>query len=164
MAEIPVERDRQGAFPWWIWLLAAALLGGVISLVVWNRNRPAPMDTSAHPAVPAVVEPALVGRHVEYANVRVTRVLSDRVFTVTSGAGELFARLDDALDDGPAEQRVVVREGQLLDVRGDFRRVPDADTVDEQSRPVRLPPGAAEAMRGQRAYLHVTVIRGSAVH
>ncbi len=102
MAEIPVERDRRGAFPWWIWLLAAALLGGTVALIAWNRNR-------------------------------------------------------------PAEQRVVVREGQLLDVRGDFRRVPDADTVDEQNRPVRLPAGAAEAMRDQRAYLHVTVIRGSAV-
>ncbi|MFO0604361.1 MAG: hypothetical protein U0324_14355 [Polyangiales bacterium] len=87
MAEIPVERDRRGAFPWWIWLLAAALLGGTVALIVWNLNR-------------------------------------------------------------PAEQRVVVREGQLLDVQGDFRRVPA---------------GAAEAMRDQRAYLHVTVVRGSAV-
>ena len=58
MAEIPVERDKRGPFPAWVWLLAAALLGGVVALVVWNRNRPAPMDTSANPAVPAAVDDA----------------------------------------------------------------------------------------------------------
>ena len=36
MAEIPVERDRRGAFPWWIWLLAAALLGGTVALIEAN--------------------------------------------------------------------------------------------------------------------------------
>jgi|GEM_PF-864179 len=106
---------------------------------------------------------ALIGRRVEFSNVRVTRVLSDRVFTVTSGTGELFAMLDDGLNAGAIEQRVVVQAGQLLDVQGALRRVPDAETVDEQSRPIRLAPGAAEAMRDQQAYLHVTVIRGSAV-
>ena len=224
MAEIPVERDKRGGIPGWVWLLAVALLAGLAGLAVWSRSRSAPTDTSANPMEPAAAEPApgtaqvptaavngagqaviaptvvptahprsdggtlqaatmetgtvlvdvgaygaasdktaLVGRRVEFSNVRVTRVLSDRVFTVTSGSGELYAMLDDALNAGPVEQRVVVQAGQLLDVQGSFRRVPDAETVDEQNRPVRLAPGAAEAMRDQQAYLHMTVIRGSAV-
>lgn len=107
---------------------------------------------------------SLLGRRVEFSNVHVTRVLSDRVFTVTSGTGELYALLDDALNNGPIEQRVVVQPGQLLDIQGSFRQPPTAETVDEQNRPVRLSPAAAEALGGQQAYLHVTTIRGSAVH
>lgn len=106
----------------------------------------------------------LLTRRVEFSNVRVTRVISDRVFTVTSGTGELFALLDDALNNGPMEQRVTIQAGQLLDVQGSFRRPPNPETVDEQNRPVRLPPGAAEALHDQVVYLHVTLVRGSAVH
>ncbi len=40
----------------------------------------------------------LAGRQAEIKNVRVNRVLSDRVFTVKSGSGEMFVMLDENLD------------------------------------------------------------------
>lgn len=106
----------------------------------------------------------LLDRRVEFSNVRVTRVVSDRVFTVTSGGGELYAMLDDALNQGGMEQRVAVVAGQLLDVQGAFRAPPNAETANEQQRPVGLTPEVAASLRAQPLYLHVTLIRGSAVH
>jgi hypothetical protein len=106
----------------------------------------------------------LLDRRVEFSNVRVTRVVSDRVFTVTSGGGELYAMLDDALNQGAMEQRVTVAAGQLLDVQGSVRAPPNAETADEQRRPVGLTPEVAASLRAQPVYLHVTLVRGSAVH
>jgi hypothetical protein len=106
----------------------------------------------------------LLDRRVEFSNVRVTRVVSDRVFTVTSGGGELYAMLDDALNQGAMEQRVNIVAGQLLDVQGAFRAPPNAETANEQRRPVGLTPAVAASLRAQPLYLHVTLVRGSAVH
>ena len=96
----------------------------------------------------------LVGRAAEFTNVKVNRVLSDRVFTVTSGSGEMFALLDENLDTGGGkEKQIKMRTGQTVNLSGDFRRVPDAETRDEQQR--NLNQREYAQMKGQDVYLHV---------
>lgn len=101
---------------------------------------------------------SLVGRQVELSNVRVTRVLSDRLFTVTSGSGEMFAMLAGRLDNaGGNEQRIGVRQGEMLNLSGEFRRVPAAADLAREQR-TGLTPAETEALRDQQVHLHVTRI------
>ena len=223
MAEIPVEKSKRAALPWWAWLAGALAIAGLVAVVFGRSREPASLDPAAPTApmapvsapmevlptalaladggaivaptaVPVAAPPSgggvtqvatadgggfvsdinlydatadkhtLLNRRVEFSNVRVTRVVSDRMFTVTSGGGELFAMLDDALNNGPMEQRVTVTAGQLLDLQGTFRAPPDAATTNEQQRAVAPSADAAAALRAQPVYLHVTLVRGSAVH
>lgn len=96
---------------------------------------------------------ALVGREINLSGVRVERVLSDRVFTVKSGSGELFVLLDENLDSGGGkEQQIKMRPGQNVALTGDFRRVPNAETKEEQSRDLNKTEYGQ--MKGQQVYLH----------
>lgn len=99
---------------------------------------------------------SLAGRGVQLTKVKVNRVLSDRVFTVTSGSGEMFAMLSENLDSGGGkEQQIKIRPGQILNINGDFRRVPDAETKEEtQNRDLNRAEYAQ--MKGQQIYLHTT--------
>ena len=103
---------------------------------------------------------SLVGRGVTLTKVKVNRVLSDRVFTVTSGSGEMFAFLDDKLNDGGKEHQIKMRAGQIVDLGGEFRAVPDAETKDEtQNRDLNMK--NYEQMKGQKVYLHTTSVADS---
>lgn len=96
---------------------------------------------------------SLVGRAINLSGVRVERVLSDRVFTVRSGSGEMFVLLDENLDSGGGkEQQIKMRPGQTVNLGGDFRSVPNAETKDEQSRDLNK--GEYAQMKGQQVYLH----------
>lgn len=96
---------------------------------------------------------AIVGRETNFSSVRVERVLSDRVFTVKSGSGEMFVLLDENLDSGGGkEQQIKMRPGQNVALTGDFRSVPNAETKDEQSRDLNKNEYAQ--MKGQQIYLH----------
>lgn len=99
---------------------------------------------------------SLAGRGVELSKVKVTRVLSDRVFTVTSGSSEMFAMLSENLDSGGGkEQGIRIRPGQTLNLAGDFRRVPDGETREEtQNRD--LSKSEYAQMKGQQIYLHAS--------
>lgn len=98
---------------------------------------------------------ALAGQGAELTKVKVNRVLSDRVFTVTSGKSEMFMMLDENLDSGGGrEQQIKMRPGQIVNLSGEFRRVPDAETKDEtQNRDLNQKEYAQ--MKGQQIYLHV---------
>lgn len=193
MAEILVERRSRAAVPSWAWVGGVAALAVIGVGVVGHRSQahvgseammreppaiaaaqaPArvdpvtPMETASQGAVITDVnlygatadKAALVNRRVEFANVRVTRVIGDRLFTFTSGNGELYAMLDHGLNQGRMENLVTVQPGQVLDVQGVFRVPPTAETAGE-----RLTAEASTALRAQPMYLHVSVIRGSAVH
>lgn len=107
---------------------------------------------------------SLLNRRVEFSNVRVLRVVNDRVFAVTSGrGGELYAMLDHGLDRGPMEHRVSVAVGQLLDVQGTFREPPDAEAARQQGLSVPLSAELITAFARWPVYLHVTLVRGAAV-
>lgn len=97
---------------------------------------------------------SLNGRGVDLTKVKVNRVLSDRVFTVTSGSGEMFVMLDEKLDSGGGkESQIKMRQGQTVNIGGNFRRVPDANTQEErQNRDLNKTEYAQ--MKGQQVYLH----------
>lgn len=100
---------------------------------------------------------SLVGRSVNLQNVKVDRVLSDHVFTVKSGSGEMFVYLDESQDSGGGkEQQVKIKSGQNLNLSGDFRAVPTAEIATEKNEKQTggLTNKEYEQMKGQQVYLH----------
>ena len=100
----------------------------------------------------------LVGREAKISSVRVNRVLSDRVFTVKSGSGEMFVMLDENLDSpGGKEDQIKMKPGQNVNLGGSFRTIPTAEVKDEaQNRDLSQKEYAQ--MKGQRVYLHATSV------
>lgn len=100
---------------------------------------------------------SLVGRGLFVNGVTVNRVLSDRIFTVKSGSGEMFVMLGENLDSGGGkEQQIRIRAGQTVNLGGEFRTVPNAETKDEQSRDLNQKEYAQ--MKGQQTYLHANSV------
>lgn len=90
--------------------------------------------------------------------VPVNRVLSDKVFTVKSGSGELFVMLDDNLDSpGGKEGQIKMRRGQNVNLGGEFRSVP-TNEVAQETKGGGLNKNEYAQMRGQRVYLHATSV------
>ncbi len=106
---------------------------------------------------------SLINRRVEFSNARVVRVVNDRVFAITSGSGEIYAMLDHGLNRGPMEGRVTIAVGQLLDLQGSFRPPPDRETAAREGLAVPLTGQLVTAFAVHPVYLHVTLVRGSAV-
>lgn len=173
MAEIPVVKRKRGV-PAWVWLVA--LLGAFLLLVPFMRscdNSPGVesnlnsnsasgeananriTDVNAYASTPD--KSTLAGKAAEIRNVRVARLLSDRVFTVTSGAGEMFAMLDENLDTGNRESNVRLQPGQTVSLSGSFQNVPNDQIRDERRRNLNAREFAQ--MKGQQVYLHVTNVR-----
>jgi len=100
----------------------------------------------------------LVGREAKISSVRVNRVLSDRVFTVKSGSGEMFVMLDENLDSpGGKESQIKMKPGQNVNLGGSFRTIPMAEVKDEaQNRDLSQKEYAQ--MKGQRVYLHASSV------
>jgi hypothetical protein len=102
----------------------------------------------------------LVGRTAEFDEARVRRVVSDRVFTVRSGGGEMYVLLDEGLDSGGgSEQKVKIRPGQKLNLSGEFRQVPTEETNAEREKD--LSGRDFERMKNQKVYLHATSVKNS---
>lgn len=100
----------------------------------------------------------LVGRGINLSGVRVNRVLSDKVFTVKSGAGELFVMLDDNLDSaGNKEKQIRIKPGQNVVLGGTFRGVPTGE-IKEENKEGGLNSKEYAQMKGQQVYLHATSV------
>ncbi len=101
----------------------------------------------------------LVGRgFFSNGGVRVERVLSDKVFTVKSGSGELFVMLDQKLDSpGGRESQITLRPGQNVNLGGEFRTVPTGE-VREERQTGGLNSNEYAQMKGQQVYLHATSV------
>lgn len=100
---------------------------------------------------------SLAGRAANLQNVRVEKVLSDHVFTVKSGAGEMFVYLDESQDTGGGQEKAIkIQPGQQLNLSGDFRRVPSAETESEKTekKDGALTSKEYAQMKGQQVYLH----------
>lgn len=96
----------------------------------------------------------LIGRMADFQNVKVNRVLSDHVFTVKSGDGEMFALLDEKLDTGGGnEKRIQMKPGMSVNLSGDFRAAPNAEVSAEKKEDLNSKEYAQ--MKGQQIYLHV---------
>ena len=100
----------------------------------------------------------LVGREAKINSVRVNRVLSDRVFTIKSGAGELFVMLDENLDSpGGKESQIRMKPGQNVNLGGSFRAIPTAE-VKNESQNSDLSQKEYAQMKGQKVYLHANSV------
>lgn len=99
----------------------------------------------------------LAGKSAELKQVKVQRVLGDRVFTLGEGKErELFAVLAKDLDFGRSESRIVVTSGLLMDLTGVIER-PDAPTTEQT---LGLRPSELRILRDKPIYLRVTKIGG----
>jgi hypothetical protein len=97
---------------------------------------------------------ALVGRGLFVNGVRVERLISDKVFTVKSGSGEMFVMLDESLDSGGGkEKQIKPRRGQMINLGGEFRNVPTGE-VKEETQGGGLNKNEYAQMKGQNVYLH----------
>lgn len=74
----------------------------------------------------------LVNRRVEFTDVTVQEVISDRGFWVGNGAPQLFVQLDPSLDQGAQEQQVQIQQGQTLDLTGVLLPMPSAEQVQQE--------------------------------
>jgi len=100
----------------------------------------------------------LVGREAKVSGVRVNRILSDRVFTVKSGSGEMFVMLDENLDSpGGKEDQIKMKSGQNVNLGGSFRTTPSVETKDEAQNSDLNQKEYAQ-MKGQKVYLHATSV------
>lgn len=186
MAEIPVERKK--SFPWWLPLLALLGILG-LWLLLRNRDGDDTSRTTAPTVTPAITsaptaainaatagsalltdvatftgasnKASLIGRQAQLDRVQVQRVLSDRAFTVGPSRGqEMFALLDEGLDTaGGNEQRVAVKVGQWLTLRGLVEKPWDAEVAKERKRGLNAAESAE--MKNQTAYLLVKQISGA---
>lgn len=100
----------------------------------------------------------LVGRGFFVNGVRVNRVLSDKVFTVKSGSGEMFVMLDNNLDSpGGKEGQIKMKQGQIVNLGGEFRNVPNGETTAE-TKGGGLDSKEYAQMKGQQVYLHANSV------
>ncbi len=106
-----------------------------------------------------VTEPSpqsLVNRRVEFTNVKVQNVNGDRTFWVgQSNNQRLFVVLDPALDKGSAENKVVIKAGQLLDTTGTIKKMP---TAAQAQKLWGLSAAEAQAIQNQTIYLQTDKI------
>ena len=73
------------------------------------------------------------GKRFELNNVRVTKFVGDTTFWVDDGAnGNIFVQLQNNLDAGQAEQRVQIKEGQLINLAGTITSAPMVDQAKTQ--------------------------------
>ena len=101
---------------------------------------------------------SLVGRGFFINGVRVNRVVSDKVFTVKSSAGEMFVMLDDNLDSsGGKENQIRMRRGQTVNLGGEFRNIPTGE-VARETKGGGLSKNEYGRMKGQEVYLHATSV------
>jgi hypothetical protein len=72
---------------------------------------------------------SLVGKDVEFSNLRVTRVVGPRTFTVASGSGEMYVMLDEESARGVGTQGKI-GVGKTLNLTGRFERLQAAEIND----------------------------------
>jgi hypothetical protein len=76
---------------------------------------------------------SLVNKRVLFTETKVLNVVGDRPFWVGRSNNERLAVvLDPALDEGSAENKIVVRAGQTLDLAGVLKPMPSAETAQKQ--------------------------------
>lgn len=102
---------------------------------------------------------SLVGRGFFVNGVRVNRVLSDKIFTVNSSAGEMYVMLGENLDSsGGKENQIRIRRGQTVNLGGEFRNVPTNDEVAQETKGGGLSKNEFGRMKGQEVYLHANSV------
>jgi hypothetical protein len=99
----------------------------------------------------------LAGKRVQFTNVKVGSVVGDRTFWVgPNNTQQLFVVLSPPLDEGSAEDRIVVREGQTLDLTGVLKVMPNPQQAQKQWD---LSDAEAQELNGEALYLETEDIR-----
>lgn len=109
----------------------------------------------------AVQDPStLFGKQVQMVGVQAQRVVSDRIFAVGPDQERVvYVMLAPELDRGAAEQRIVVKAGDRLDLTGTIE-----DAAEDRMRAAasrELSAQETAGVRGQRVYLLARQIRGA---
>ncbi|MBD2209448.1 hypothetical protein H6G27_06115 [Nostoc linckia FACHB-104] len=100
----------------------------------------------------------LVNRPVQFTNVNVQSVVGDRTFWVgSSNTQRVFVVLAPNLDAGTAENKVVVKPGQTIDLAGLLKPVPSVKQAQQQWK--GLTATEAQGLRNQVIYLEANQIR-----
>ncbi|MBD2353124.1 hypothetical protein H6G41_00550 [Tolypothrix sp. FACHB-123] len=100
----------------------------------------------------------LVNRPVQFTNVNVQSVVGDRTFWVgSSNTQRVFVVLAPKLDAGTAENKVVVKPGQTLDLAGVLKPAPSAKQAQQQWK--GLTATEAQGLQNQIIYLEANQIR-----
>ncbi len=98
---------------------------------------------------------SLQNRQFDLAGVAVKRVVGDKVFYVnTNNNQEMLVYLDPQLDNGGAEQKVVVKAGQNVAMKGSVQALP----AFEQLRQWGLTDADVQGLQGQQVYLRASQI------
>ncbi|MCC5637876.1 hypothetical protein LC593_18945 [Nostoc sp. CHAB 5844] len=101
---------------------------------------------------------SLINRPVQFQNVNVQSVVGDRTFWVGSSNNQrVFVVLAPNLDAGTAENKVVVKQGQKLDLAGVLKPVPSVKQAQQQWQ--GLTAAEAQGLKEQIIYLEANQIR-----
>lgn len=92
----------------------------------------------------------LTNRRVNLSKVTVQSVVSDQGFWIGNGTPQIFVVLNPALDSGSAEETIQIREGQVLDLAGTLRPMPNQTQAQLQWK---LNETEAQALKSQLLYL-----------
>lgn len=94
---------------------------------------------------------SILNRQVQLTNVRVQNVNGDRTFWIGQPNGQpVFVVLEPALDAGSAENKIVIKPGQTLNLTGVLRPVPSTQQAQQQWG---LSPAEAKTLQNQALYL-----------
>ncbi|BAY25413.1 hypothetical protein NIES2100_52190 [Calothrix sp. NIES-2100] len=100
----------------------------------------------------------LVNRPVQFTNVNVQSVVGDRAFWIgSSNTQRVFVVLAPKLDAGTAENKVVVKQGQTLDLAGVLKAVPSVKQAQQQWK--GLTATEAQGLSNQVIYLEANQIK-----
>lgn len=100
---------------------------------------------------------SLVNRRVQFTNVNVQNVIGDRTFWVGSNNNQrLFVVLAPNLDAGSAENKVVVKTGQQVNLTGVLQPMPSTQQAQQQWG---LSATEAQALSNQSIYLQADRIQ-----
>ncbi|ALF53274.1 hypothetical protein ACX27_11180 [Nostoc piscinale CENA21] len=100
----------------------------------------------------------LVNKPVQFQNINVQSVVGDRAFWVgSSNTQRVFVVLAPNLDAGSAENQVVVKQGQILDLAGVLKPVPSVKQAQQQWK--GLTATEAQGLKNQIIYLEANQIK-----
>lgn len=100
---------------------------------------------------------SLINKRVEVTNITAQNVNGDRTFWVGAGNNQqLFVVLDPLLDAGSAENKVVVKPGQALNLNGIIKPMPSSQQAQTQWG---LSATEAQQLRNQTIYLQADRIK-----
>lgn len=94
---------------------------------------------------------SILNRQVQLTNVKVQNVNGDRTFWIGQPNGQpVFVVLEQPLDAGSAENKIVIKPGQTLNLTGVLRPVPSTQQAQQEWG---LTPAEAQTLQTQALYL-----------